>query len=144
MGWARTHPHSPRLSFVKKLFKLATLAAIVAGITWALRDQLLPGPQQPTAHPPAFRNPPPPPEESKSVPASLEPRAVTPQGDGAGTRDDLTVVNGIGPVYAKRLDGAGIKSFGDLANANAEDLATRTDLPRDRVADWIRKASDLV
>lgn len=102
-----------------------------------LRDQLLPGPQQPTAHPPAFRNPPPPTTETK--PAAV----VESNGEGFELQDDLTAVNGIGPVYAKRLAGAGIKSFGDLANADAEDLASRTDLPRDRIADWIRKASDL-
>jgi len=122
---------------MKKLFKLISLAAFAAGIAWMLRDQLLPGPQEPTAHPPPFRNPPPPPEEAKPAPAAK------PSGDAFKLQDDLTAVNGIGPVYAKRLAGAGIKSFSDLSKADAEDLANRTDLPRDRVADWIRKASDL-
>lgn len=122
---------------MKKLLKLITLAALVAGVTWVLRDQLLPGPQQPTAHPPPFRNPPPPPQEADA--AEIAPA----NGEGFKLVDDLTAVNGIGPVYAKRLAGAGIKSFGDLATADAQDLANRTDLPQDRVADWIRKASDL-
>lgn len=102
-----------------------------------LRDHLLPGPQQPTSHPPAFRNPPPPaaPRPSDENGAASD--------ESFALQDDLTAVNGIGPVYAERLAGAGVKSFADLASADAEDLANRTDLPRDRVADWIRKASDL-
>lgn len=122
---------------MKKLFKLVSLAALVAGVTWILRDQLLPGPQQPTAHPPPFRNPPPPSE------AQEEAASTTPSEEGFKLQDDLTAVNGIGPVYAKKLSAAGIKSFGDLANADPKDLANRTDLAQDRVADWIRKASDL-
>lgn len=135
---------------MKKLFKLVSLAAFAAGVAWMLRDQLLPGPQQPTAHPPPFRNPPPPPEEAKPEEAkpneampAVETATEQPNGDALNLQDDLTAVNGIGPVYAKRLAGAGIKSFSDLAEADAEDLANRTDLQRDRVADWIRKASDL-
>ena len=116
--------------------KLVTLAGVAAGVAWLLKDQLVPA-TQPTSHPPAFRNPPPPPEPAAtSAPAD-------PNGEAFRLQDDLTAVNGIGPVYAKRLAGAGIKSFSDLAAADAEDLANRTDLPRDRVADWIRKASDL-
>lgn len=120
---------------MKKLFKLLTLVGAVAGITWVLRDQLLPGPSQPTSHPPAFRNPPAPPAPH----AEAAPVAA----GGFELGDDLTAVNGIGPVYAKRLAGAGVKSFRDLAAADANDLAMRTDLPKDRVADWIRKATDL-
>lgn len=119
---------------MKKLIKVVSLAGFVAGITWALRDQLLPGPAKPTPRPPAFRNPPQP-----STPAATRQSA----GSDLELADDLTTVNGIGPVYAKRLAGAGVKSFRDLAAADANDLANRTDLPKDRLADWIRKASDL-
>ena len=120
---------------MKKLLKLVSLAAFAAGVAWMLRDQLLPGPAQPTAQPPPFRNPPAPPAISESKNAS--------DGPAFQLSDDLTAINGIGPVYAKRLAGAGVRSFRDLAHADAADLASRTDLPPDRVADWIRKASDL-
>lgn len=119
---------------MKKIIKVISLAGFVAGITWALRDQLLPGPAKPTPRPPAFRKTPQPSEPSESQ------RNV---GNDLELADDLTAVNGIGPVYAKRLAGAGVKSFSDLAAADAHDLANRTDLPMDRLADWIRKASDL-
>lgn len=128
---------SPKLGHMRRFLKLISLAAFAAGVAWALRDQLLPGPQSPTSHPPAFRNPPPP--ASKT---DIAQPAAAPASD-LSLQDDLTAVNGIGPVYAKRLAGAGIKSFRDLATADPADLANRTDLPRDRVADWIRKASDL-
>ena len=115
---------------MKKLLKLLTLAAFIAGITWILRDQLLPGPTRPTSHPPAFRTPPPPPEPH-DAPATDDPT------------DDLTRVNGIGPVYAKRLTEIGIASFAELAAADPADLVSRADLPEERLADWISQAGEL-
>lgn len=122
---------------MKKLFKLVSLAAFAAGVTWMLRDQLVPTPNQPTSEPPPFRSPPAP---STTPPAAKAPTATEAS---FALQDDLTAVNGIGPVYAKRLAGAGVNSFSDLAGADAAELAALTDLNRDRIADWIRKASDL-
>ncbi len=124
---------------MKKLFKLLTLIAFGAGVAWLLRDQLVPGPTAPTAHPPPFRHAPEPPQrgvdQGRDVqgPAASEPPAG----------DDLTRVNGIGPVYAAKLAAAGVTTFQDLAAADADALATAADLARDRVADWIGKAADL-
>ncbi len=115
---------------MKKLMKLLSLLAVIAGIAWALRDQMLPGPTAPTSHPPAFRHPPPP-APSPNGPAALA----------AG--DDLTAVNGIGPVYAKRLADAGVTTFRQLAGSDADELAARTELSRERLADWIGKAGEL-
>ena len=114
---------------MKKFFKLLTLIAFGAGVTWLLRDQLVPGPTPPDPHPPAFRHPP------------EAPKAATGPADSGA--DDLTEVNGIGPVYAARLDAAGITTFRDLANADADRLAEDAGLPRDRLVDWIGKAADL-
>ena len=114
---------------MKKLFKLMTLIAFGAAVTWLLRDQLVPGPTVPNPHPPPFRHPP----ESPRPPAAPAEVAA----------DDLTMVNGIGPVYAARLDAAGIATFRDLAEADADSLAANAGLPRDKVADWIGKAADL-
>jgi len=114
---------------MKKLLKLLTLIAFGAAVTWVLRDQLVPGPTAPSPHPPAFRHPPEAPRAT-AAPAGI-------------TSDDLTRVNGIGPVYAARLDAAGIATFRDLAGADADRLAEDAGLPRDRVADWIGKAADL-
>jgi polyhydroxyalkanoate synthase len=114
---------------MKKFLKLLTLIAFAAGVTWLLRDQLVPGPTAPDPHPPAFRHPPEPPHAATGLAES----AI----------DDLTEVNGIGPVYAAKLDAAGIKTFRDLADADADRLAADAGLPRDRVVDWIGKAADL-
>lgn len=119
---------------MKKFFKFISLVGLVCGITWVLRDQLLPGPETPTSHPPAFRNSP--------VPAKPEPSSP-PEESEAEPADDLTRLNGIGPVYARKLADLGIDSFGALASADADDLAARGDLARDRVADWIDKAAEL-
>lgn len=115
---------------MKKLLKLLTLAAFIAGTTWILREQLLPGPTRPTSHPPAFRTPPPPPEPHEE-----------PTTDELG--DDLTRVNGIGPVYAKRLAEIGVSTFAELAAADPADLVSRADLPEERLADWINQAGEL-
>ena len=115
---------------MKKLLKLLTLAAFIAGITWILRDQLLPGPTRPTSHPPAFRTPPPPP-------------AAPAESATSEAADDLTTVTGIGPVYAKRLGEIGISTFAQLAAADPQDLASRAELPDERLADWISQAADL-
>ncbi len=120
----------PKLSHMKKLFKLLTLIAFAAGLAWLLRDQLVPGPTAPTSHPPPFRTPP-----ERPRPAAPPP---------APAADDLTRVNGIGPVYAGKLAAVGITTFRDLAGADADRLAAQAGLPRDRVADWIGKAADLV
>ncbi len=39
-------------------------------------------------------------------------------------RDDLTQISGIGPVTARTLDGAGIRTYEDLARSTPEELAT--------------------
>ena len=114
---------------MKKLFKLLALIVLGAAVAQLLREQLVPGPTPPTSHPPAFRNPP-------EAPHRAAPSA-------APAADDLTRVNGIGPVYAARLDAAGITTFRELAGADVDQLAADAGLPRDRVADWIGKAADL-
>ena len=57
--------------------------------------------------------------------------------------DDLTKVAGIGPVYADRLRNHGIASFGDLAAASAEDLATATGARPATTTVWIAEAERL-
>jgi predicted flap endonuclease-1-like 5' DNA nuclease len=36
--------------------------------------------------------------------------------------DDLEIINGIGPVFARRLQGAGVRTFSDLLAASPERL----------------------
>lgn len=57
--------------------------------------------------------------------------------------DDLTVLEGIGPKVAQVLNEAGIRSFADLAAANASDLQKTLDaagLQMMNPAGWIEQA----
>ncbi len=56
--------------------------------------------------------------------------------------DDLTAIKGIGPVYAARLDEAGVTSFRALAESDATALAGRLGISVDSVAAWIDQAND--
>ncbi|WP_262176069.1 helix-hairpin-helix domain-containing protein [Haloarcula laminariae] len=61
--------------------------------------------------------------------------------DTAGSTDPVTELNGIGPAYGDRLAGAGIDTVGELADADAADLADRIELGESRVAGWIEQAN---
>lgn len=56
--------------------------------------------------------------------------------------EDLESISGIGPSYADRLHEADVETVVDLADADAEALAERTDLSVERIRDWINAADD--
>lgn len=61
----------------------------------------------------------------------------------AAPSDDLTVIKGIGPTTARKLETLGIRTFADLAAADPEDLATRLasrPVTAERVRTWIAEA----
>lgn len=61
--------------------------------------------------------------------------------------DDLTTIEGIGPVYASRLRMAGITSYAALANADATTLADAVKAAawqKPNYQDWIRQAKLVV
>jgi predicted flap endonuclease-1-like 5' DNA nuclease len=68
--------------------------------------------------------------------------ADSPDLDFEGADDPVTEIKGIGPAYADRLAGLDIETVGDLAVADAADIAARTDLAETRVAGWIERAND--
>lgn len=70
---------------------------------------------------------------TESAPSDSE--APEPAVDGAD--DPVDTVSGIGPAYAERLADAGVETVGDLASADAADLATATGLGEGRIAGWI-------
>ncbi|MFB6081891.1 MAG: helix-hairpin-helix domain-containing protein [Halanaeroarchaeum sp.] len=57
-----------------------------------------------------------------------------------GSTDPLTAIKGIGAAYAQRLSEGGIESVGDLASADADDLAERTGISAKRIDRWIDRA----
>jgi len=61
-------------------------------------------------------------------------------------RDDLTMINGIGQVYAQKLQAAGIYTFAGLVAKNQEEIIKLLRLPQWRVPDihsWIDQARKL-
>ena len=89
---------------------------LAATIVWLTREHLLPTPKVSDEPPPHYRATPPP-----------EP-------------DDLTEVKGIGPVYASRLNEAGIVTFRGLAESDSAATAAAIDMPAETVAGWIEQA----
>lgn len=64
---------------------------------------------------------------------------------GKAKSDDLTVINGIGPTFAKRLKAAGITSYQALADASPEHVKEVAKLAdwQANPADWIAEAKEL-
>ncbi|MFC6973911.1 helix-hairpin-helix domain-containing protein [Halomicroarcula sp. GCM10025709] len=76
--------------------------------------------------------------ETAAESAESEDAAAEPEGSG----DDVTAIKGIGPAYADRLSGIGIETVGELAVADADDIAAQTDLSESRVSGWIERARE--
>jgi predicted flap endonuclease-1-like 5' DNA nuclease len=66
--------------------------------------------------------------------------ALAAAGDGA---DPLEIIHGIGPVYAGRLQRAGIRTFADLAQASAERIDEILGRHQPQAPDWIAEAKSL-
>lgn len=62
----------------------------------------------------------------------------------AAAERDLDAVSGVGPAYAGRLRAAGVETVGDLAFADPERLADRTDIAPGRLGTLVDRARDLV
>jgi predicted flap endonuclease-1-like 5' DNA nuclease len=107
---------------VKKLVRVLGVVGGVAVVVWAMRERLvsIAAPREP--EPPKFR----------VVTATSEPPEPG--------EDDLTLINGIGPVFSERLQDAGISSFRALSDAGAERAADITGVPISRAEPWIAEA----
>jgi predicted flap endonuclease-1-like 5' DNA nuclease len=109
---------------MKKLARFFGLVAGLGAVAYVLRDRLI------SLAPP--REPERPRFQQMARPTPLP--SSTPAGD------DLTEINGIGPVFAERLIAEGIMSFADLAGQDAAKLAEKIDVAETRIAPWIEEA----
>ena len=66
--------------------------------------------------------------------------------DATQQADDLTKISGIGPAFARRLNDAGVTSYGQLAGMTAEEVRQRTELAewQGDPDDWISQAQGLL
>ena len=116
------------IGLVRKVIRFFGVLAGLGTVIWVMRDRFisLALPREP--EPPTFRVAPHPPLPTEEVPAE---------------NDDLTIIKGVGPVYAARLEDAGITTLAGLSSADAETLAGTIDVPSARVSDWIEEATFL-
>lgn len=89
-------------------------------------------PQRPT-----FRVPERPPRAQESP---VEPPAP----DEEPSPHSITDVSGIGPVYATRLEAAGVATLADLAAADAEAVAEAAEVAVTRATGWIESARHIL
>ena len=75
-------------------------------------------------------------DDSDSEPEQ-EPEPVT---EAEADPDPVTEIKGIGPAYADRLAGADVETVGELAVADAAELADQTDISEKRIQGWIERA----
>ena len=127
---------------MKRVGRIIGVLGGVAALVWAMRDRFvsIASPKEP--EPPSFRvvtTPPPPPTEHVSHPAPPD-TAPTETPD----PDDLTAINGVGPVFERRLMETGMATFAAIAEASPDRIAEATGVPTSRAEDWIRQARLLV
>lgn len=77
-------------------------------------------------------------------PTDGEPTADGDDGSPTGRPETATKsvedIKGVGPAYADRLGDAGVETVGDLADADVDGLAEKTDLSAKRIENWIEQA----
>ncbi|MBK5266912.1 MAG: helix-hairpin-helix domain-containing protein [Acidimicrobiia bacterium] len=111
------------------LAKAARIIGIVGGIgavAWAMRDRFVTLALSREPEHPTFTLPPEPPDSVATDP------------------DDLTVIGGIGPVFARRLMEVGIATYENLAGATPGRLAGIINVTEARAGKWIEDAARLV
>jgi predicted flap endonuclease-1-like 5' DNA nuclease len=112
---------------MKKFMRILGILGGIAAVAWAMRDRFvsIAAPREP--EPPSFR-------------VVTEP---TPPPTPPTEPDDLTIVNGIGPVFARRLMEAGIATISQLAAADPARVAEVAGVPEARVETWLEQAAAL-
>lgn len=79
----------------------------------------------------------------ESVEPEAEPESeAEPASATGGSTADVTEIKGIGPAYGDRLGEAGIETVGDLAAADAAEVAEQVAVGENRVQRWIDRAAE--
>jgi predicted flap endonuclease-1-like 5' DNA nuclease len=133
------------------LFIISMFTSIVVG--WLLMDRIERQKQQQTLIMPPPDQIPVPIAHRTSAPAnttnSVQVESVQIESEQSTTprKDDLTIIEGIGPAYARALNEIGIMTFADLAKqkpaALAQRMSARVTSDRIRQENWIGQAKQL-
>lgn len=102
---------------MKRLAKLIGVIGGMAAVAWAMRDRFISVATSREPEPPSFRR----------VPALIS----------------VDTISGIGPVFAKRLDGAGIADVSTLATSTPDQVAEAAGVSGARARVWIEAAQKL-
>ena len=105
---------------MRKLARVIGFVGAAVAVIWAMRDRFI------------------------SVAVSREPetpsfRAAKP----AQPSTEINAVEGIGPVFASRLQAAGLKTVSDLAAASPDTVAEAASVSAARARSWIEQARSL-
>lgn len=101
---------------LKKLAKVVGFMAGAAAVLWAMRDRFI------------------------SVATSREPETPTFRITEVEDSPGVETVNGIGPVFARRLEEAGIDNMSKLATASPDSVAEAAAVSSARARTWIELA----
>lgn len=107
----------------------------IGAILWAMRDRLVSVTLPREPEPPALRRP-----------SQVDRPPAGPSGEASGTAPppNVTDVSGIGPVYATRLEAAGVATVSDLAESQPDRVAEAAEVTVTRARGWIESARDLL
>lgn len=103
---------------MKRIAKVVGFIGGALAVAWAMRDRFISVATSREPEPPAFRT-----KDSEARPVDS--------------------IDGIGPVFAQRLQEAGIKDVESLASANPDQVAEAASVSAARARTWIELASDL-
>lgn len=99
---------------MKRVAKIIGFIGGVAALIWAMRDRFISVATSREPEPPRFKRPPGP--------------------------ETVATIDGIGPVYEKRLGEAGIDTVESLAEASPDSVAEAAAVSVARARDWIEQA----
>lgn len=108
---------------------------------WAIRDRFVSVAISREPEPPAFETPP---AKVRADPVTVPADPAPGVADEPVTPPEITSVTGIGPVYATRLESAGVSTLSDLSGSSADEIASAAEVSVSRATDWIQQARSLL
>jgi polyhydroxyalkanoate synthase len=101
---------------MKKMAKFIGIIGGAAAVIWAMRDRFV------------------------TVATSREPDSPQFRAVRTGAKPDVSAIDGIGPVFANRLEAAGLRTVSDLAEASPDRVAEAAGVSANRARSWIDQA----